>query len=246
MARKWKSTSLSRLLPVDFGNEVCRTLAIRSEGIDGDDAGRQEQRCNRRAASAPLEALVRPAFRHRIAPHHVGVQVSHPVLGNAEFRIDVGFHSAIAFDRRIGDFHSQEDVLRTGMTRGIEVGARLEENQIGLGLVTEVQPHRSLWQHDGMVTRRSNQIASRAAHAGVVPRADRRHRDNFAVDELDAIALGQTANPGTRRSFYVQRRGPDGRICAARVRRKTWRSPQNGFGLLFTRRGRRAGMRRAQ
>jgi hypothetical protein len=54
---------------------------------------------------------------------------------------------------------------------------------------------------DGIIASCPDQRTGRAAHAGNVPVADRRHQDDLAVDKLDAVALGQ--NTGLRHTVVL-------------------------------------------
>ena len=108
--------------------------------------------------------------------------------------VDRGFHVAVVGERRVRDLDDEQDVAWGPVAGRVEILLRPEKDQIRLRLVKQVQSHRSLGLDDRQVADGIDQCASRRAHARAVPRANGRHDDDFAVDELDTVARREDAN----------------------------------------------------
>lgn len=68
---------------------------------------------------------------------------------------------------------------------------RPQDREIRLRLRVPVQPHRVADRHDGTITNGQNQQASESIAGGGMLAADRTHRDQLPLDQLDPGGLGQ-------------------------------------------------------
>ena len=77
------------------------------------------------------------------------------------------------------------------MRRRVEICSWSQQHEIRLRLAVKIQPNRPLHPDDRRVTRLRHERAVGAVYARAVTRADRRHRDDLAVDELDVVFPAQ-------------------------------------------------------
>ena len=140
-----------------------------------------------------LDAAILPVGRVGVACDDVDVQVDQPVLGNTKTRVEFGLHRAVVADRRLGDLDDQQDIGQARVRRGIEVGARTQQGDIGLGLVEEIEPDGVLRTNDGALAGTRDEVVKEPGDDCRVPGPATHLGHHLAVDELDAIVFAQDA-----------------------------------------------------
>jgi Uma2 family endonuclease len=98
--------------------------------------------------------------------------------------------------RTVTAYSAPQDGGRAWMLRTVEVVPRAHENEVGFRLGEVVRPDRALHAYDRLCSRRQHQGASRTRDRRGMARADRRHPQNLAGDELDAVVLGENSGVG--------------------------------------------------
>ena len=130
-------------------------------------------------------------------PHHAAVRITALAVGERH-RDRVLMGVAAVRDRNLAALAEQRVPL---VDRRQVRGEEGEDREIGLGLGVKTQPDRTLHSDDCRITCLRHERAISAIDAGAMTRTNRRHRDDLAVDELDAVFPAQ--DPGLPHPLVV-------------------------------------------
>jgi hypothetical protein len=112
-------------------------------------------------------------------------------------RVERQLDLAIVVQARVGHFHGKHGVLRLWQCLPVAV-TRLEHREIRLRLTVTGQPDRVPDGDDATVANRQHQHPRKCIGRGDILAANKRRRDEFPFDKLDAIVLGQQKNGSGR------------------------------------------------
>src|SRR5438105_2245495 len=123
----------------------------------------------------------------------VALEVRQPDLGHACRRVAWHLDGAIQRERGVGDLDDQERVGWTWPARRVVVVAAPKYGHIRLELLAYAEHHRVLDGHESAHSQALREQIRQPNHTRGMTRADRAHRDDLAIDELEALVGSEEA-----------------------------------------------------
>src|SRR4029453_14412420 len=120
----------------------------------------------------------------------------HPVLRNAGLGIEAELRGAVVGQRAVGHFDQEKGVLGPGLTLFVRHAPAAEDSQIRLGLGVLAEHNGVLHPHEGTAGQPCDQELVEVANECPVATVDGRHRDDFALDQLDAVVFAENTDLG--------------------------------------------------
>lgn len=124
-------------------------------------------------------------------------EVDDPEFLDLVMRVERGLGVDVEGERGPGHFYYELNIVRTRVLVGIKIVTGVQEGNIRLRLVLLIESNGTLDTYDGILHLSGQQLIE-AIYAGCVAASRRRHGDDLAFDELDAVVLANNTCLGQR------------------------------------------------
>lgn len=125
--------------------------------------------------------------------HDITVQIDEPDLHNAGMTVARDLHGAVGIRRRVRHFDQKEDIGGSRQLCAVFVRARRKDGHIRIQLGPLTQLNRILDTDDSLSAQLLSQQRGQPHDTEGMPWSDRRHFNDVAIDEFDAIVFRQNA-----------------------------------------------------